>query len=958
MSYVIQILQTLGILSLLGGADAPVFGGASPSNLHHPQKRGGDLKVGVSSVALARAHLKAGDPKAALAECDRASLIINATKSERWKAELAILRSEVLRQMKSYDLAIESALLAVEHLKNSPSRRALKDAYLTLVVLYDAKGDKGKVSFYMSLYVDADLGDCGYAIMRLDGGLISDDQAKKLLDKGTAIASNPGDLLFCLVQRAAWHRHFGRHDPAVAALMEALRISEKTHSPVHPRYVLLQQISELKMLQGDERRGAQYMRQARHEAERAGDYEDVADIDTHGCAAMTKLGQKNHAFRCFDKLLKWCIAKGLVECQGKTGLALGDHVLRRDYVGALAYYFDAHTAFDKLKSTHNRGVAAARIGNVWNLQGRPRRAIVAYSEAMRDLKKGGRDYGYTAISMAVSFLAVNNLDMAISSYFVGLDAIEDASVSNWQLKARQAPLSSSYSLSGLYDNLIDLYVKRAASGTSADADRDKNMAFGLSEISRASLLMYRMIDRGIELSDGLSREFADEEAEIKEGLHAASKIAAGIDDAMRQKLKVYWLQKQEAYVARLRESEEFASYAELRFRRMVNISDVSTAKGETVIKFHVTGEHVIRWIIKAGRLVDFRLIPFPVDEIRGEVALLINAIKRKEAAVGSAILLYRYLLDGVGEDVDRVVIIPDGFLHDLPFETLRVDAGTSPFGLRVAISYAPSVRTLLALSRWGGGAQPKRPLLIIGDPVFNVYSDDRCRFSSNSEIRMQCRGRLKSKKYSLSRDRGAVGAARLPGTREEVRRIVDVVGKSSSDILLDFDANKRKVLELVRSYRYSVVHFATHGVVPGAIPFCILGDCVAQPALLLAHGSSDKPNDSFLTMSDVYGTRINADLVIVSACKSGVGELHESEGVLGVGQAFLYAGARGVITGRWTVEDEPTILWMTTFYSERANGKDSAEAALRARQVVSSIVGGKNDWSVPYFWAPTFLMGG
>ena len=109
--------------------------------------------------------------------------------------------------------------------------------------------------------------------------------------------------------------------------------------------------------------------------------------------------------------------------------------------------------------------------------------------------------------------------------------------------------------------------------------------------------------------------------------------------------------------------------------------------------------------------------------------------------------------------------------------------------------------------------------------------------------------------------------------------------------------------------------------------------------------------DGFLQLDEVTGLKLNADLVVLSACRSGQGQMHRGEGVSSLARAFLYAGSRGVLCSLWSVADEETATLMTKLYGQLQAGKSAADA-LRTAQL-DMIRAGK----APFYWAPFILIG-
>jgi CHAT domain-containing protein len=125
-----------------------------------------------------------------------------------------------------------------------------------------------------------------------------------------------------------------------------------------------------------------------------------------------------------------------------------------------------------------------------------------------------------------------------------------------------------------------------------------------------------------------------------------------------------------------------------------------------------------------------------------------------------------------------------------------------------------------------------------------------------------------------------------------------------------------------------------------------------EPALVLGIYPLESNEDGFLTVSEIYGLKLNADLVTLSACETGLGPRVQGEGVVGLSRAFMTAGAHSVLVSLWEVADESTALLMEEFYRLLAQGIDKLEALKKAKEYLR-MKGYKN----PYFWAPFILIG-
>ena len=319
-----------------------------------------------------------------------------------------------------------------------------------------------------------------------------------------------------------------------------------------------------------------------------------------------------------------------------------------------------------------------------------------------------------------------------------------------------------------------------------------------------------------------------------------------------------------------------------------------------------------------------------LDELQGRVVALRDALltpgfgDRALAAEASA--LYDALIEPVADtlrDRERVWIVPDGVLFEIPFEVLlaeevgdRPDWRRAPYLARDhRIGYAPSVNLLLALRQRppaGTGA-----LLALGDPDFG----------------------------SLALRAGTTEALPpLPQSRTEVEALTDLRGEATVTLLGDA-ATEGRLREALAAGQPSIVHLATHGLVDREEP--------SQTSVALAR-DPDTREDGYLYTLEILALPLDAELVVLSACDTGRGKLERGEGTIGLTRSFLAAGARRVVASLWPVADASTSRLMRTFYEELLDeGRAPDEALARARAALWA----ERDTAHPYYWAPFVLMG-
>ena len=206
--------------------------------------------------------------------------------------------------------------------------------------------------------------------------------------------------------------------------------------------------------------------------------------------------------------------------------------------------------------------------------------------------------------------------------------------------------------------------------------------------------------------------------------------------------------------------------------------------------------------------------------------------------------------------------------------------------------------------------------------------------------------RARSDLLRASRTSGLGQLDRLVGTRREAESIRALANDTGVLVALDFDASRERALDgELRQYR--MVHFATHGLLNSRHP-------ELSGLVLSLVDKKGLPQDGFLRSYDIYNLRLAADLVVLSACRTALGEDIRGEGLIGLVRGFMYAGAPRVVASLWDVRDDATSELMERFYAGIIRDGLTAAAALRAAQIWMSQ---HPRWSAPYFWAGFILQG-
>jgi CHAT domain-containing protein len=325
----------------------------------------------------------------------------------------------------------------------------------------------------------------------------------------------------------------------------------------------------------------------------------------------------------------------------------------------------------------------------------------------------------------------------------------------------------------------------------------------------------------------------------------------------------------------------------------------------------------------------------------------------------------------------RLVVVADGALQFIPFEALPYPNQLASARTRWTqtviekheVVTLPSA-SVLVLQRHELAGRHKAPytLAVIADPVFGekdsrVHAVKRSEKSArDNEKTVQAspptnstngeNGSHTNKASQLSRALGDVEIKsaseipRLPFSLSEANAILRTVPASQSFSALNFNANRETVMNPKLS-SYRIVHLATHGVMDLKHP-------ELSGVLLSMVDKNGKEQNGYLGLNEIYNLNWPAELVVLSACETGIGKEIKGEGLIALTRGFMYAGAARVVASLWKVNDRATAELMAEFYRQMLINGTTPAAALRAAQLKLSH---HPRWQNPHFWAGFVLQG-
>ncbi|GBU28315.1 hypothetical protein R84B8_01873 [Treponema sp. R8-4-B8] len=271
------------------------------------------------------------------------------------------------------------------------------------------------------------------------------------------------------------------------------------------------------------------------------------------------------------------------------------------------------------------------------------------------------------------------------------------------------------------------------------------------------------------------------------------------------------------------------------------------------------------------------------------------------------------------KNIKNITIVPDGDLALIPFDILRADSGSKNFGDNYVISLSPSISVSVLARK--DEKMPNSPILFFANSVYA--------------------GR-KTPRGTPWKDLG--------GVENEVNILQKVAGAKKKDFLTYFDekATKKNIQSLSAGEvlkKYPIIHFACHGYFNREKP--------SESGLVLYQVSGDPvAENGYLTIPDVAALDLNARMVVLSACETGLGKAKIGEGMVGLVRAFMVAGAGNVGVSLWEIDDVATPSFMERLYGKTlGEGKRFSEAYKEVKKLFQAGEEFGSTYTKPYYWA-------
>ncbi|MEG4499067.1 CHAT domain-containing protein [Microcoleus sp. F10-C6] len=678
--------------------------------------------------------------------------------------------------------------------------------------------------------------------------------------------------------------------------------------------------------------------------------------------AYNDLGEKQKAKEYFNQALPLFRAVGDRAKEATTltniGLVYSDLGEKQT---ALDYYKQALDLRQKAGDRRGEALTLNNTGTTYSELGKQQKAEEYFNQALPLFRAVGDRPGeaLTLYNMANIKGDRGNLIAALTDIETSIKIIENlrTKITNHELRISYFATVQDYYQFYIH-LLMELHKTQPYSGYDIKA-------LEASESSRARSLLELLQEANADIRQGVAPELLQQERNLQQQLDALEtrriETTSSPNSTPAQKAELD--QKRQTLLAEYQDiqaqirstSPRYAALTQPQPLTLAQIQQQILDENTILLQYSLGKERSYLWAVTKTSITSYELPPRA--DIEKAARNFRNAVtnpryrKIPDRVAEANNTLSQIILQPAAEQLaqKRLLIVGDGILNYLPFAALSIPKTpgknrNSPLIVEHEIVLLPSASTLGILRQnYNDRQPPTRTLAMLADPVFSP-EDERFKNQSTATNREA----IESVNLGLSRSSrdNNLQLSRLKFTRQEAQIIQALVPANSRTESLDFAASRAAATSHNLS-QYKIIHFATHGLANSTNP-------ELSGIILSLVDEKGNPLNGFLRLTDIFNLKLAADLVVLSACQTGMGQIVQGEGMVGLTRGFMYAGAQRVVVSLWSVDDEGTATLMSSFYQGMLQKGLTPAAALRAAQLE---MWKQEEWRSPYYWAAFTLQG-
>jgi CHAT domain-containing protein/Tfp pilus assembly protein PilF len=783
-----------------------------------------------------------------------------------------------------------------------------------------------------------------------------------------AVGDQSGEAV-TFMQIGTVYRLFGEPQQALDHFAQALPLM-RTVGDRRNEAMVLNNMGTVYNLLSEPEKALHYFEQVLPLARATGDRRVEAATLTNMGNVYNLLDQSEKALGYLDQALKLTrdIGDRKTEAAALTHTGTAYSSLR-DQQKAVEYLERALQLRVAVSDRQGEAITLNHLGRAYDLWRQPQKAHEYYDKALPIWRTVGDRNGEVAALYGMA-RSESKLDDLLSASQHSEAAL--AIINTLRTKVASRDLRASYfaSVQDLYKLHIDLLMRRHRRQPAAGFDIAALQAY---EQARARSLIDMLAEASADIRQGVDPGLLARQRSLQQMLNAEAERQMRLfggqhtdeaADAARRKIEELLTQLLAIEAELKAHSPRYAALTQPEPLGLAEIQNAVTDDATLLLEYSLGDDRSYLWAVTATSFSSYELPPRATIEAaarrcyelltsRNRYVKFETADEKRERIrqadaeyPNAATALSNMLLGPVAAQLGqkRLLVVPDGALEYLPFAALTIprQAQFLPLIIEHEVTSIPSASTLAVLRReFDGRAPAEKVVAVFADPVFDK-TDQRV----TGNLSRTAGGHHGAPELAKSSDE-VTALPRLPYTRQEAETILAFAPATGRKAALGFEANRTAAMSEDLS-KYRIIHFATHSFLDSTHP-------ELSGIALSMLDRQGRPQEGFLRSHEIFNLRLDAELVVLSSCRTGLGKEVKGEGLYGMTRGFMYAGSRRVLVSLWDIQDQATARLMSDFYRGLLGPKRlNPAAALRAAQIASWREG---RWQAPYYWAGFVLQG-
>jgi len=642
---------------------------------------------------------------------------------------------------------------------------------------------------------------------------------------------------------------------------------------------------------------------------------------------------------------------------------------------ALEKYNEALPIFRAAGFRSGEAITLGNIGLVYQSLGETQKALEKFNEALPILRAAGDRNREAAVLLGIARVEQkrSNLAQARQTIEQAIDIIESLRTNIASQELRASYFASRHEF---FETYIDVLMEQHRQNPAVAFDA---AALAVSERARARSLLELLKESRVDIRQGVDGSLLERERSLQQRLNARAAAQVNLlnrkhtpeqADAAAKEIAAITTEYEEVQAQIRARSPRYAALTQPQPLGLTEIQQQSLDEDTLLLEYALGEKRSYLWLVSQHSIDSYELPPrAEVEAATRRVYELLTARPKRGTPpdpqlIAQARTLSRMLLGPAAPRLGgkRLVVVAPGVLSYLPFSALpapedekRPAGDYEPLIAKHEVVSVPSASVLSIIRRETTGRQrAAKSVAVLADPVFeaddprlesakkgNSSGETPAAPAADVELSELTRA-IRTMNFSDAR----AGFTRLAFSRQEAEGIFALTPKGTGLKATDFSAS-RALAKSQQLSQYRILHFATHGLLNSERP-------ELSGLVFSLIDQKGKPQDGFLRLHEIYNLQLNADLIVLSACETGLGKEIKGEGLIGLTRGFMYSGAPRVVASLWNVDDLATAELMKLFYQRMLKDGLPAGAALRAAQLELSR---QKRWASPYFWAGFVLHG-